>query len=560
MSLRPEAIGPIPEETARVARAAFPDGTTAMRVRDELGTIYRDEAFAALFPTRGQPAEAPWRLALVSVLQFAEGLPDRKAADAVRGRIDWKYALGLELTDPGFDASVLSEFRARLVTGSAECLLLDALLASCRERGWLKARSRQRTDSTHVLAAIRALNRIEVVTETMRHALNSLAVVAPDWLAARAWPEWVERYARRAEDDRLPAGKEAREALALAIGADGHVLLAAVYASDAPTWLRELPAVRMLRRVWLQQFYLEDREGEGERLHWRTDAQGLPPASLFISSPYDPDAHLARKRTTQWIGYKVHVTETCEPAAPNLITHVETTPAPVADGALTAAIHAALERKRLLPAQHLVDTGYLDAALLATVPRDYGVDLVGPTRPDVKWQARAGQGFAAGDFTVDWERRQATCPVGRTSSSWTPAVDNRKNDVIKIKFSETDCTPCPSRAQCISPHAKRKFPRRSLTIRPEAQYHALRTARHRERDPAFARLYGLRAGIEGTISQGVRRCRLRRTRYIGLAKTHLGHLLTAVAVNLLRIGAWLVGEPRAKTRRSAFATLMAGLA
>jgi len=202
---------------------------------------------------------------------------------------------------------------------------------------------------------------------------------------------------------------------------------------------------------------------EEGRLHWRTDAHGLPPASRFISSPYDLDAHLARKRTTQWVGYKVHLTETCEPTTPDLITHVETTPAPVADGALTSAIHAALAGKQLLPAEHLGDTGYLDAELLVTIPRDYGVDLIGPTRPDVKWQARARQGFAAEDFTVDWARRRAVCPAGRSSSSWTPAVDNRKNAVIKIKFSETDCTACPSRARCISPQAKRKFPRRSLT-------------------------------------------------------------------------------------------------
>jgi transposase len=559
MSLQPEAIGPIPEETARVARAAFPDGATAMRVRDALGTIYEDEAFADLFSTRGRPAEAPWRLALVSVLQFAEALPDRKAADAVRGRIDWKYALGLELIDPGFDASVLSEFRARLATGAAERLLLDTLLACCRERGWLKAGGRQRTDSTHVLAAIRALNRIEVVAETMRHALDSLAVASPDWLAARVPPEWVERYARRAEDDRLPAGKEAREALALVIGADGHALLDAVDAVDAPAWLRTISAVATLRRVWVQQFYREEG-GIGGRLHWRTDRHGLPPASLFISSPYDPDAHLARKRTTQWVGYKVHLTETCEDDVPNLITHVETTPAPVADGALTPAIHAALEDKQLLPVEHLLDTGYLDAELFATIPQAYGVDLIGPTRPDVKPQARAGQGFAAAAFTVDWERQQAVCPEGHTSSSWTPAVDNRKNDVIKIKFSGTDCAACPSRAQCIDPRAKRKIPRRSLTVRPEAQYYALRAARQRERTPAFAALYRKRAGIEGTISQGVRASRLRRTRYIGLAKTHLGHILTAVAVNLLRIGAWLAGVPRAKTRQSAFATLMTPVA
>jgi transposase len=341
----------------------------------------------------------------------------------------------------------------------------------------------------------------------------------------------------------------------LAIGADGHALLKAIYAPGAPAWLREIPAVEMLRRIWVQQFYLED-----ERLYWRTDAQGLPPAARFISSPYDPDAHLARKRTTQWVGYKVHLTETCEPKTPNLITHVQTSPGPVADGALTGAIHAALERKQLLPGEHLVDTGYVDAALLVSSRQEYGVDLVGPTRPDVKWQARARQGFAAEDFAVDWERRRVICPAGRTSSSWTPAVDTRKNAVIKIKFSEADCSSCPSRAQCIGPQTTRKFPRRSLTIRPEALYHALRTARQRERDPAFGALYELRAGIEGTLSQGVRVCRLRRTRYIGLAKTHLGHVLTAVAVNLLRIGAWLAGVPRARTRQSAFATLMAGLA
>src|SRR6476469_4360457 len=133
MSLRRAEIAPVPAATAQVAAAAFPKGCPAMRLRDELGAVYDDRMFASLYPARGQPAHSPWRLALVTVLQFAEGLSDRRAADAVRGRIDWKYALGLGLTDPGFDASVLSEFRARLVTGSAECLLLDALLASCRE-------------------------------------------------------------------------------------------------------------------------------------------------------------------------------------------------------------------------------------------------------------------------------------------------------------------------------------------------------------------------------------------------------------------------------------------
>ncbi len=157
MSLHPQSFTDVPLETARVARAAFPQGNLYMRMRDEIGGIYEDKAFASLFSPHGQPAEAPWRLALVTLMQYAEGLPDRQAADAVRSRIDWQYALNLELTDPGFDHTVLSEFRARLITGSAEQLLLDVLLQRCRERKLFKARGRQRTDSTHVVAAIRVL-------------------------------------------------------------------------------------------------------------------------------------------------------------------------------------------------------------------------------------------------------------------------------------------------------------------------------------------------------------------------------------------------------------------
>jgi transposase len=182
MSLQPQPIGPVPAETARVAQAAFPKGNVYMQMRDALGTVYDDAGFAALFATRGRPAEAPWRLALVTVMQFAEGLSDRQAADAVRGRIDWKYALGLELSDPGFDFSVLSEFRRRLIEGAAEHLLLDKLLTACRTRGLLRARGRQRTDSTHVLGALRVVNRLEAVAETLRSALNAIAVVAPEWL------------------------------------------------------------------------------------------------------------------------------------------------------------------------------------------------------------------------------------------------------------------------------------------------------------------------------------------------------------------------------------------
>ena len=194
--LGPMPMEPVPPETARVARAAFPQGNRYLRVADELEALFTDDAFLALLPTHGQPARPPWQLALVTIWSFAAGLSDRQAAHAVRRRIDWKYVLRLELTDPGFDASVHSEFRGRLLAGSAESLLFDWLLTWCRDRQLVKARGRQRTDSTHILAAMRALNRIEVVGETLRHALNTLAVVAPAWLRAVSPPEWRGRDAR----------------------------------------------------------------------------------------------------------------------------------------------------------------------------------------------------------------------------------------------------------------------------------------------------------------------------------------------------------------------------
>lgn len=469
MSLRPQTMAPVPNETTRVARAAFPQGNIYMRLRDELGVLFADEDFAALFPTRGQPAVAPWRLAMVTIMQYVEDLSDRSAADAVRGRIDWKYALSLELTDPGFDSSVLCEFRARLVSGNAEQLLLDKLLDVCRERKWLKARGRQRTDSTHVLTAVRALNRLQCVGETLRYALNSLAAAAPEWLREHSKPEWVERYAERAVDYPVEPGTEKRRALAEQIGVDGDALLSAIYAAPAPAWLREVPAVEMLRRVWVQQFCIN-----AESLRWRTDKEGIPASRAVISSPYDADARFARKGTTQWIGYKAHLTETCDDDFPHLITNVETTAAPIADGEATPVIHQALKKKNLLPEKHIVDTGYLDAELLVTSQRDYEINLLGPTRPNYRWQAQEATGFEAKHFQIDWERQQATCPLGRTSVRWKPSVDRSNNEVVHIMFSQTDCQACSSRHQCTRGVA------RMITVRQQAHYEALQAARERE--------------------------------------------------------------------------------
>jgi transposase len=301
MSLNPQHPPEVPKETAMVARAAFPKGNTYMRMRDELGPVFADEQFVKLFPDRGQPAESPARLALVTVMQFAEGLSDRQAADAVRARIDWKYALGLEITDPGFDASVLSEFRTRLIEGSAELLLFETMLACLRDKGLLKVRGRMRTDSTHILAAIRNLSRLECIGETIRQALNVLATIVPDWLSDWVPADWYDRYSRRFEDYRLPKSKEDRYTLGEQIGRDGMQLWQRLGNHPELAQLRNLPAMETLRQVWLQQFMIQD-----EQLKWRP-ASDLPPASLLINSPYDVEARFSQKRKTEWTGYKVHL-------------------------------------------------------------------------------------------------------------------------------------------------------------------------------------------------------------------------------------------------------------
>jgi transposase len=540
MSLKALPIPPIPEETARVAHAAFPRGNVVMQLRDTLGTIYTDEAFADLFPTHGQPAFAPWRLALVTVFQFMEGLTDRQAAEAVGDRLAWKYALSLELTDAGFDHTVLSEFRSRLVEGNAEQRLLDLLLERCREGGWLKARGRQRTDSTHVLAKVRALNRTLCVAQTMVYVLNVLSEVAPEWVRAQVPASWVERYGERLEHERLPKEEEERKQYANQVGADGWMLLKALEAPATPDWMKTLPAVSTLHTIWEQQFEPLDQGGTFRR-------EPALPAAQLINSPYDLDARNGKKRTTFWLGYKVHFTQTCDEDAPQLITHVETTPAPLSDEGVLSAVHTDLAEKELLPNQHLVDAGYVTIANLVQSQSDYRVDLIGPTLKTHWYQAETGYDLT--HFSIDWEAEMVTCPQGRSSSSWTPVQDAGKS-LLKVKFSQSDCKVCPCRTSCTG------TTRRSMTLHPREQMQALFAARQRESTDAFKDTYRHRAGIEGTHSQAVRTMGLRRSRYIGLRKTHLGHVALAAAVDVIQLMSWLRGEAPEQTRTSPFKQVM----
>ena len=293
MCVHAGAIGGVPAETARVAKAAYRRGTAYLRLRDALGTRYTDADFAPLYPATGQPALPPWRVALVSVLQAVEGLSDRQAAEMVCGRLDWKYLLGLELTDPGFDFSVLSEFRRRILAGQAEAQVLDQVLTRVAAAGLFAPGGRQRTDSTAVLGAIRVLNRLEGVRETLLQALNHVATVAADGVQGWAPAAWYEDYSARTV--RLPKEPAERLALAEAIGRDGQMLLDQVADPAAPHGLAALPAVGMLRQVWAQQ-YTPDAAGVR---HWRAEAD-LPPAAVLVASPHDPAAQARNARRPGW--------------------------------------------------------------------------------------------------------------------------------------------------------------------------------------------------------------------------------------------------------------------
>lgn len=358
MSLHPEPIGNIPHLTQQVARASFPKPTPPMIIRDELGTLFTDPDFTTLYAVRGQPALSPWRLMLVTVLQFLENLTDRQAANAVRGRIDWKYALGLELTDVGFDASVLSEFRARLVAGELEEFALTRLLDFCQARNLLRAGGKQRTDSTHVLGAVRQLNRLELLGETLRAALNELADDDGSWLRAVALPEWLDRYGHRVEDFRLPRAESQREAYLQQVAQDGFRLLAALETHPRAAEVAAALPLRVLRAVWEQQCQHTAQGGRAKRL------DELPPGAARIESSYDPAARFSIKRQTRWMGFKVHVSETCDDDCPHLITSVATTPASMADFSVAWGILDHLDEQRLFPQEYFVDQGYMSAALM----------------------------------------------------------------------------------------------------------------------------------------------------------------------------------------------------
>ena len=568
----------------------------AVQVRDRLGQWLEDEEFAAAFGIRGRPGWSPSRLALVTVLQRVEDLTDRQAAEAARTRIDWQYLLGLPLDDPGFDHTVLAEFRGRVADAELEQVALDALLAKLAAGGLLKAGGKQRTDSTHVVAAVAALNRLELAGESVRAALEALTAAHPDWVAQRICvPDFARRYGTPMTSWRPPQSEARRQELAIAYARDGYALLEAVCDPSSPGWLRELPAVDVLRRVRVQNYtriITEDGREVIRRREKEPDGDGLPHGHARIASPYDTDARWGVKREEFWLGYKLHVTETCDDAPactcgqagaagqaaagsaggsgdareherehgkgcahlvfPNLITHVATTDATVTDHQMTGAICEDLAGKNLAPGRQYLDSGYLSAAVVVSALTTWGIALIGPLLADTSAQARAGKGYARADFAVDYDAKTVTCPQGKTSASWTPCAQHGK-DAIVATFSAADCGACPVRSLCTTGK------RRQLTLLPRDLAEAQAAARAAEKTIPFQADYARRAGVEGTMHQAASHG-ARRARYRGLPKTRLDHMYMACALNLLRLEAFWTGTPLDRQRTSHLARLELSLA
>lgn len=522
----------IPPLTVRMARASNPRGTAAIWVRDRLDGLFTDGDFTDWYPADGRRGLSPVQLALVSVLQYAENLTDRQAADAVRCRLDWKYCLGLELDDPGFDFTVLSEFRGRVAEGDRADRLLALVVDRLAEAGLVKRRGRIRTDSTHVLAAVRRLNRGELVAETLRCALEDLALQGEEWLAALVTADWADRYGRPVRYDRLPRGQDALIAWVLRVGEDGLHILHAVYHDDAPPDLRELRSVQVLRQVWVQQYWHDEagqlcwraakstrdrasRRATGQRNTGKSSADGRPdPASarvpwstMEIVTPHDPEARYSQKVTAagqrDWIGYRDHQTETCDELGPNVMG--------------------------FQPLEHVVDGGYATPDSIHHAALTWGIPLLGPVRDDP--QAAQRPGFTKEDFHINWDNRTLTCPNGITSPPWKPTLGDG-HPRLSVLFPRKACRECEDRLKCTG-NVEGKG--RHILLLPEPQQKIQSQVRKDQKTSNWQRRYAIRAGCEATVSETVHAHGLRHCRYRGLAKTHVQHVLTAAGTNIVRL-------------------------
>jgi len=512
VTLQCRDLSAMPADIAAVGRQVLPPTNRYRVIGDHLADLLDDAQFADLYDTRGRNALSPALLAMVTLFQFLEDIPDREAAEQVVVRLDWKYALHLPLGDTGFDYSCLCYFRQRVLDQHQDTLVFETILSKVRALGFLKKRGKQRTDSIAVLGAVRQLSALETVTETLRLAVRALTAADAAWLGQAVPASFADQYADLRPDYRLTAEEQA--ALFRQVGRDGYWLLDRL--EEAPAPLRDLAAVTVMQEVWAQRY-----TRDAGVVTVRTE---VVPCTERIVTPHDPGVRAGEKRGKKWHGEKVHVTETAEAEAglPTFITDVTTANASSGDAETLPEIRGQLEGRDLRPTEQYVDSGYISGAQLAQSQAAH-IELVGPPLQDT-----SPNGFKIADFAIDRDAKQAICPQGHASVKWSARTERDGSHAVNIQFAAADCAACPLRAHCTTGKSGR-------SLHLSAHYDLLVARRVEAQTDAFRVRMRARPAIEATLSELVRAHGLRRHRYRGAAKRPFENLLKAAACNLKRL-------------------------
>jgi len=524
MSLQWQLSREVPADTAAMGQELFPTSNLYRQIGDRFNELFPDEsAFEALHDTTGRGVIPRLLLALVTVFQMLEEVPDRLAAELVVSRMDWKYALHLPLTYTGFHFTNLNHFRTLLLANHQERRFFDELIAKLRDAGLIKKRGKTRTDSTHILALVQRLSQLELVTESLRVALEAATETDGVWVEQVVPAAFQETYSQRQWEYGLSQAEI--QSKLLQAGKDGFWFLAQVDKS-APLTVRQLPAVAVLRTVLAQQF-----PGGSDN----PPVSKRPTGGEVIESPHEPEARYAMKRGQGWLGYKAQVTETCDADRPHLILDLEPTGALDNDSPELPQIQARLAAQDTLPGEQQVDQGYMSGENLVK-SAEAGINLMGEPLADTQ----GPEDFRQGDFQIDEAAQKATCPAGQTSQVWAERSNPKGGPpAIQVRFAGATCQRCTFFGRCTT-----SVQGRSLTLHP---YRAALEARRAEaQTEAFQEELHLRAGIEATISEAVRVCGLRLARYRGKVRLRLQAYFTAIAMNLKRLVRWWTSpRPRA---------------
>ena len=519
----------MPKETDEVGGKILGPDSVYKLVGDELFSQFPEEDFADLYSEEGKPAISPVLLSFVTIFQYLEKYPDRQAAEAMRMRIDWKYALHLPLSYEGFDFSVLCEFRDRLLKHKAEGRIFERLVEVFHSKGLIKERGKQRTDSIAMLTKVRRLSRLELVVETLRLAVGGVLRADRAWGELTIPPSWEERYGERFVMQRHTP--EEWDGYDRTVGQDGQWLLERVNSEGAPAELKNLPEVQVLKTVWTQQF----REEEGKVVYQKVTSYD---GHTQIQTPHDPQARYSRKRTQEWVGGKVQATETDDEGYPHVITDIAGTCSSQTDYEALASIQTRLEKRKCLPAQQYVDSGYISGPNLAYSQKQ-GIDLIGPAQAVVSRQTKLPNGITTDQFRIDLEKMQAACPAGHRVDP-----DFGWKGKVRFRFPDEACQACSLRPSCCVGKGGR-------TLCVGLSYPLLQQARQRQKTKEFKQDYHKhRSGVEGCLSALARGNGMRISRYIGHPKRHLQALFSGSAANLKRVARWLAGIRPVRNHRS----------